>query len=162
MRNERRFQSRRARRVLGGAVAVGLLAASGVLVGVGIASSPTIALVTTASSTTSTTTTIPTSGKVTICHHTHSKGNPFVTITINVRAWRAHLKHGDTVGACVRPTTTTTTTTTTSTTTTTTTTTTGGTTTAGSAHTVAPRTSGPGRSGQHGQGNSQGHGRGHR
>jgi hypothetical protein len=153
MRNERPFQSRRARRVLGGAVAVGLLAASGVLVGVGIASSPKIALVTTASSS-STTTTIPTSGKVTICHHTHSKHNPFVTITISVRAWPAHLKHGDAVGACVRSTTTTTTATTT------TTTMTAGTTTAGSAHAAAPLTSGPGRSGQHGQGNGQGHGQG--
>jgi hypothetical protein len=154
MRNERRFQRRRARRVLGGAVAVGLLAASGVLVGVGIASGPKVALVTTASSTT---TTIPTSGKVTICHHTHSKHNPFVTISISVHAWPAHLKHGDAVGACVRPTTTTTTTTTA---TTTTTTTSAGTTTAGSAHAVAPPTSGPGRSGQHGRGNGQGHGQG--
>lgn len=40
------------------------------------------------------------SGKVTICHHTHSAKNPFVTITVSVNALKAHLKHGDTVGAC--------------------------------------------------------------
>jgi hypothetical protein len=38
--------------------------------------------------------------KVTICHHTHSAKNPFVTITISERAVPAHLAHGDTIGAC--------------------------------------------------------------
>jgi hypothetical protein len=38
--------------------------------------------------------------KVTICHHTHSKKHPFVTIRISVRALKAHLKHGDTMGPC--------------------------------------------------------------
>jgi hypothetical protein len=38
--------------------------------------------------------------KVTICHHTHSKKNPTVTITISVRAWPAHQRHGDTFGPC--------------------------------------------------------------
>ena len=40
------------------------------------------------------------SSKVTICHHTHSKTNPFVTITVSQNALPAHLGHGDTVGAC--------------------------------------------------------------
>jgi hypothetical protein len=39
-------------------------------------------------------------GKVTICHHTHSKTHPTVTITINQHAWPAHQRHGDTMGAC--------------------------------------------------------------
>ena len=38
--------------------------------------------------------------KVTICHHTHSKTNPFVTITVSERALPAHLRHGDTPGPC--------------------------------------------------------------
>jgi hypothetical protein len=38
--------------------------------------------------------------KVTICHHTHSQKNPFVTITVSEHAVPAHLGHGDTVGAC--------------------------------------------------------------
>ena len=67
-----------------------------------------------------------TSGKVTICHHTGSGSNPFVTITVSVNALPAHLAHGDTIGACG---TTTTTTTTTGTTTTSTSTSTGTTTT---------------------------------
>lgn len=39
-------------------------------------------------------------GKVTICHHTHSKKHPFHTITISNSAWPAHRAHGDTLGAC--------------------------------------------------------------
>src|SRR5213596_3819902 len=38
--------------------------------------------------------------KVTICHHTHSQKNPFVTITVSERALPAHLGHGDTVEPC--------------------------------------------------------------
>jgi hypothetical protein len=49
--------------------------------------------------------------KITICHHTHSKKHPTHTITVSVNAWKAHQKHGDTLGACVAaaPTTTSTT-----------------------------------------------------
>ena len=40
-------------------------------------------------------------GKVTICHHTHSKKNPFVTITVSQNAVAAHVRnHGDTIGPC--------------------------------------------------------------
>jgi len=39
--------------------------------------------------------------KVTICHHTHSKTNPFVTITVSQNAVAAHVRnHGDTIGPC--------------------------------------------------------------
>lgn len=37
-------------------------------------------------------------GKVTICHHAGKKKT--VTITISQNAWKAHQKHGDTMGAC--------------------------------------------------------------
>jgi hypothetical protein len=40
--------------------------------------------------------------KVTICHHTHSQTNPFVTITVSVHALPAHLQHGDTIGPCAQ------------------------------------------------------------
>jgi hypothetical protein len=40
------------------------------------------------------------SGRVTICHHTHSKKHPYHTITVNAHALKAHMRHGDTVGAC--------------------------------------------------------------
>ena len=38
--------------------------------------------------------------KGTLCHHTHSKTHPFVTITVSQRAFPAHLRHGDTIGPC--------------------------------------------------------------
>lgn len=38
--------------------------------------------------------------KVTICHHTGSASNPFVTITVSSNALPAHTAHGDTIGAC--------------------------------------------------------------
>jgi hypothetical protein len=37
---------------------------------------------------------------VTICHRTHSKKHPFVTITIAPSALKAHLRHGDLLGPC--------------------------------------------------------------
>jgi hypothetical protein len=41
-------------------------------------------------------------GKVTICHATHSKTNPFVTIVVSAQGAANHLKHhaGDRRGAC--------------------------------------------------------------
>ena len=33
--------------------------------------------------------------KVPICHHTHSKKHPWVTITVSSSALKAHKKHGD-------------------------------------------------------------------
>ena len=50
--------------------------------------------------------------KVTICHHTHSTNHPMVTISVSVRAWPAHQRHHDTMGACPPPPATTTATTT--------------------------------------------------
>jgi hypothetical protein len=38
--------------------------------------------------------------KVTICHRTGSKKNPFRTIRVSRNALKAHLKHGDALGPC--------------------------------------------------------------
>lgn len=40
--------------------------------------------------------------KVTICHRTKSKKNPYRTIRVSRRAVRAHLRHGDGIGPCPR------------------------------------------------------------
>jgi hypothetical protein len=40
--------------------------------------------------------------KVTICHRTGSEHNPAVTISVSDRAVPAHMRHGDTIGPCVR------------------------------------------------------------
>ena len=140
MPRERRSFSRHARRVVGSTIAIGLLAACGVLVSVGIAG-PRSAL---DGTTTATTTTIPATGKITICHRTHSKKHPAHTISVSVHAWPAHLRHGDTLGACVTtppPTTT-------------------GTTTGPNAPTGAAPVHGnsanaPGHSGEHGKGHNK-------
>jgi hypothetical protein len=92
-----RFDSRRTRALLGGAVVMVSLAAAGVLGGVGLAKSSVSAAQ-------------YQYGKVVVCHKTHSKKNPQHTISISQSAWKAHQKHGDTLGACTTPTTTTTTT----------------------------------------------------
>ena len=39
-------------------------------------------------------------GKVTLCHHTHSRKHPWHQITVGAAAVKAHLRHGDTMGAC--------------------------------------------------------------
>jgi hypothetical protein len=74
----------------------------------------TMTVTTSTSATTSTSTsTTPAPPKVTICHRTHSKKHPFHTIRISIRAWPAHMRHGDTMGACPSAATTTSSTTTT-------------------------------------------------
>ena len=40
--------------------------------------------------------------KVTICHRTKSKKNPYVTIRVSRNALKAHLRHGDGIGPCPR------------------------------------------------------------
>ena len=42
-------------------------------------------------------------GKVLLCHHTHSKKHPWHQITVGAPAVTAHLKHGDYLGACTTP-----------------------------------------------------------
>jgi hypothetical protein len=127
MNDDQRFTSRRVRILIGGAVA---LAAAGVLGGIGFAKS-------------SVSTAQAQAGKIVICHHTHSMKHPQVTITVAQSAWKAHQKHGDTLGVC-------TTTTTTATTATMSTTTT---------MSASPgKSAGHGNSGAHGNSGGNGHG----
>ena len=44
-------------------------------------------------------------GKVLLCHHTHSKKHPWVQIRVGAAGARAHLRHhdGDYLGACTTP-----------------------------------------------------------
>jgi hypothetical protein len=80
--------SRRARLVLGTAFAGVALVAASALAGIGLASnSPSAAQ-------------YQYTKIVAICHHTHSKAHPWVTLRINLRAWPGHLQHGDTYGGC--------------------------------------------------------------
>jgi len=141
MPRDRHSFRRRARRVVGSTIAIGLLAACGVLVSVALAGSRS-ALV---DPTTATTTTIPTTGKISICHRTHSKKHPSHTISVSVHAWPAHLRHGDTLGACV---------------TTPPPTTTAGTTARSTAANTAAPANAPGKSGT-APGHSGEHGKGH-
>ena len=82
-------------------VAVALaIAAAGVFASVGMAGFGPDLVGLSHKSTTPTTDQYPTS-KVTICHHTHSQKNPFVTITVSQNAVAAHVRnHGDTIGPC--------------------------------------------------------------
>ena len=52
-------------------------------------------------STTSSVTTQQATGKVLVCHRTHSKKKPLHTLSVSMSALPAHLRHGDTEGACV-------------------------------------------------------------
>src|SRR5947208_1038015 len=49
--------------------------------------------------TTGTTSTTP-SHKVLMCHATHSKKYPYHSLSVEIHAVSAHLRHGDTLGAC--------------------------------------------------------------
>jgi hypothetical protein len=84
-------------------VVVGALAASAVA-GMGPSSAlqtTSTVLTVTTTTTTDTTTTTPTPRKIAICHHTKGKkGTKHVTIRINRSAWKAHQRHGDSLGAC--------------------------------------------------------------
>ena len=53
-------------------------------------------------STITTTTTTTTPRKITICHHARSKNGAVkhVTIRISRNAWKAHQRHGDSLGPC--------------------------------------------------------------
>jgi hypothetical protein len=91
--------------------------------------------------TTQTTTTGESAGgkgrKVALCHRTHSKKHPMVTITVSQHAVKAHLRHHDTLGACPTPSTTAT----------------------AASTTTSATTSSPSK--RHGNGNGNGHGGGH-
>jgi hypothetical protein len=90
--------------VVAGAVAAGAVAGLGPSSALQTTSSTTVSTVTTTTTTdTTTTTTTPAPRKITICHHTKHKSTgatKHVTIRINRSAWKAHQRHGDSLGAC--------------------------------------------------------------
>ena len=90
----RRLKGRSARFIVAGAFAVGVLTMFAVVAGVGLSQIRSDG---------------PQYGeyqygpnKVVICHHTHSKKHPFVTLSVGAKAAQAHVKHhhGDHLGAC--------------------------------------------------------------
>lgn len=89
MPNPRRFAIAQIRGVAAGALGLVVIAAMAVLAGVGSAADSS-----------SSAAAYQYGAKVTICHHTHSKKHPTVTITVGQAAVQAHLKHGDTIGRC--------------------------------------------------------------
>jgi hypothetical protein len=87
---EPKTMSARLRGVVAAVAAVGALAALSVLAGAGWATGSS-----------SSATQYQYGGKVTICHHTHSKKNPWVTISVSQSAWMHHFsKTQDTIGTC--------------------------------------------------------------
>lgn len=88
MRDRMRRESRRSRAVLAGLLSASLLASFGLLGGVGFADAALNALQYQYGK-----------QKVTICHKNKGKKKG-VTIRVAQPALKAHLKHGDTLGAC--------------------------------------------------------------
>ena len=84
---EHRRTESTARRLLAGALAITVMTGLAALAGVGLARGSISAAQ-------------YQYGKVTVCHKTKSKKHPQVTITVSRSALPAHLKHGDTEGAC--------------------------------------------------------------
>jgi len=88
------LNGKRARLLAASAVTVALLVPLAVFGGSALARS------TSAASEYQYSSTIQYQSRVTICHLTGSKKHPGHTITISSAAVRAHLKHGDHLGAC--------------------------------------------------------------
>jgi hypothetical protein len=89
--------------VMGVLLAATGFAAAAIASGSGVASAlQTTATTTSVATTTEQTTTTTPPAKITICHHARGKNGAtkHVTIRISQRAWKAHQRHGDTLGAC--------------------------------------------------------------
>jgi ABC-type uncharacterized transport system auxiliary subunit len=92
-------------KVFRGAIFFALVIAGAITASVVAGSGPSRILQTVSSSvstTTTSTTTTTTPKKITICHHAATKAGKIkhVTIRISRSAWKAHQKHGDSLGAC--------------------------------------------------------------
>ena len=85
--------------VVAGGLAAGAVAGMGPLSALQTTTTTTVATTTT----TTPTTTTPAPGKITICHHARNKNTgavKHVTTRISQRAWKAHQRYGDSMGAC--------------------------------------------------------------
>ena len=95
-------------RLATGALFVLLVVAGGLTASAVAGMGPLSALQTTTTTTVATTTTDTTTTttptpprRIVICHHTRGKkGTKHNTIRISRNAWRAHQRHGDSMGAC--------------------------------------------------------------
>src|ERR687887_210150 len=84
-----------------GALLVVLLAAGTGVAALTAGAGPASTQAPTTTTATTTTTTSTTSKKITICHHVfRAKSTKHVTIKISRSAWKAHQRHGDSIGAC--------------------------------------------------------------
>lgn len=92
MTDKARFSTQRVRTLLGLAVVAASILVAVTLAGLGFAQGSPTGSAQSASQNEY--------GKMTICHHTHSKKHEWVTITISKSAWPAHEAHGDLPHPC--------------------------------------------------------------
>lgn len=91
---------RRLRHDTSGRILAGLIVTLGLLVPLAVFGAPALARTGASASQYEYSSSAQYQYRITICHHTHSRKHPWHTIRVSVRAWPAHERHGDDMGAC--------------------------------------------------------------